>query len=65
MCDHMVPKHIQKQPIAFTTYLKTKNIQYKNQLLTLSQNEPYTYLGIRLVVSLQWNIKKETMTTKL
>lgn len=44
------PYNSKLQPLALTTYLKAQNIHYRNQpLLMLSQNEPYTYLGIRLI----------------
>jgi hypothetical protein len=53
------------QPLAFTTYLKAQNINYKQHLPILSQNEPYTYLGIRLVPSLKWAIQKEITIAKM
>lgn len=55
------PYNSKLQPLAFTTYLKAQNIHYKNQPLPmLSQNDPYTYLGIWLVPLLKWSIQKET-----
>jgi hypothetical protein len=53
------------QPLAFTAYLKAQNINYKQHLPILSQNEAYTYLGIRLVPSLKWAIQKDITIAKI
>ena len=44
----------------FKTYIQSQNIIYKFQNFPiLTQNEPYTYLGIYLTPSLKWNLQKE------
>ena len=65
MCNHRVPKQIKTTTYAFTTYLKAQNVNYKQHLPILSQNEPYTYLGIRLVPFLKWAIRKEITIAKM
>ena len=58
------PNKSKLQPLAFTTHLKAQNINYKQHLPILSQNEPYTYLGIRLIPFLKWAIRKEITVAK-
>ena len=50
----------------FKAQIQVTDITYRNQPIpVLHQNEPYTYLGIQLVPSLQWKIQIHTTTTKL
>lgn len=50
----------------FKTYIETTKITYRNQTIpTLHQNEPYIYLGIQLVPSLNWKIQIHIITTKV
>ena len=47
------PNKSKLSPQNFTTFLQTKNINFRNQSIPiLRQNEPYKYLGIHLVPSL-------------
>ena len=51
---------------AFKIHLENANINFWDQPIpTLSQHEPYVYLGINLVPSLQWKIQTHITTTKL
>lgn len=53
-------------PQAFKTQIQATNINFKNQpILVLTQHEPYVYLGINLVSSLQWKTQTRVATTKL
>lgn len=53
------------KPTTFKAYIQAQHIHFKNQpFLILTQNEPYTYLGIHLVPSLKWHIQKNTTMTK-
>ena len=48
------PNKSKLNPQAFKTQLRNTNINFRNQsILILSQHEPYVYLGINLVPSLQ------------
>ena len=60
--DIMPKKKIKTPTISFHPILKAHNINYKNQQLPIiSQNGPYTYLGVRLVPSLKWSIQIESL----
>jgi hypothetical protein len=49
----------------FKAFIQSQNITYNNKHFpTLTQNEPYTYLGIQLVPSLKWNLQKEITLKK-
>ena len=51
---------------AFKTHLTAININFRDQPIPiLSQHEPYVYLGIHLVSSLQWKTQTHVTTTKL
>ena len=51
---------------AFKTHIKNININFRNQPIPIiTQHEPYVYLGIHLVPSLQWKIQTHITTTKL
>ena len=51
---------------AFKNHLTAININFRNQPIPiLSQHEPYVYLGINLVPSLQWKTQTHVTTTKL
>ena len=51
---------------AFKTQLTAININFRNQPIPiLSQHEPYVYLGINLIPSLQWKTQTHITTTKL
>lgn len=59
------PNKSKLQPLTFTTYIKSHNIKYLQQHLPiLSQNEPYTYLGIKLVPSLKWSPQQHVISEK-
>ena len=60
------PNKTKMQPNKFKTYMTTQKISYKDQTLpVLHQNEPYVYLGIQLVPSLQWKLQTHITTTKI
>ena len=60
------PNKSKLNPQAFKTHLRNININFRNQSIPiLSQHEPYVYLGINLVPSLQWKIQTHITTTKL
>lgn len=60
------PNKSKLQPLAFTTYMKAQNINFKNQQLPIfKQNELYTYFGIKMKPSLKWNIQKELTIAKI
>lgn len=60
------PNKSKLSPTNFKHWLDNQNLTFRNQLiLTLHQNEPYTYLGIQLVPSLKWKLQIHTTTTKL
>ena len=48
------------KPNTFKAYIESQNVTYKTKNFpTLTQNEPYTYLGIQLIHSLKWNLQRE------
>jgi hypothetical protein len=52
--------------LAFKTQIQETYINYINKPIpVLSQNEPYTYLGINLAPSLKWKTQIHTTTTKV
>ena len=54
------PNKSKLKPNTFKASIQSQQITYKNKNFpTLTQNEPYTYLGIQLVPSLKWNLQKE------
>jgi hypothetical protein len=60
------PNKSKLNPQTFKAFLQIQNITYHNQPLpVLHQNEPYTYLGIQLISSLNWNIQIHVTITKL
>jgi hypothetical protein len=60
------PNHSKMNPITFKAFLQIKNISFHNHPIpVLHQNEPYLYLGIQLVPSLNWNIQTHVTSTKL
>ena len=60
------PNKSKISPLAFKTQIQATNIKYRNEPIpVLSQNEPYTYLGINLVPSLKWKTQIHTTTTKV
>ena len=60
------PNKTKLNPQAFKTHIKNININFRNQPIPiLSQHEPYVYLGINLVPSLQWKTQTHITTTKL
>ena len=47
------PNKTKTNPLAFKTQIQDTNINYRNEPIpVLSQNEPYTYLGINFAPSL-------------
>ena len=59
------PNKSKLKPNIFKALIQSHNITYKsNTFPTLTQNEPYTYLGIHLMPSLKWNIQRETTIQK-
>ena len=59
------PNKSKLKPNTFKAYIQSQNIVYKSKNFpTLTQNEPYTYLGIQLMPSLKWNLQKETTLNK-
>ena len=60
------PKHSKLNSQAFKAQLANANINFRGQPIPiLSQHEPYVYLGINLVPSLQWKTQAHITTTKL
>ena len=60
------PNKSKMSPLAFKTQIQVTNINYRNEPIpVLSQNEPYTYLGINLAPSLKWKTQIHTTTTKV
>jgi len=60
------PNKTKFSPTTFKAYLQSHNIQFRNKAFPiLHQNEPYKYLGIHLVPSLNWNIQINSIMTKL
>ena len=54
------------KPNTFRAYIQSQNITYKTQTFSiLTQNEPYTYLGIQLTPSLKWNLQKKITINKV
>ena len=59
------PNKSNLKPTIFKAYIQGQHIYFKNKPFpTLTQNEPYTYLGINLVPSLKWNIQKNITIEK-
>ena len=59
------PNKSKLKPTTFKAFIQSQNIQYKTKNFpTLTQNEPYTYLGIQLIPSLKWNLQKEITMKK-
>ena len=55
------PNKSNPKPTTFKAYVQAQHVHFKIQPFpTLTQNEPYTYLGIHLVPLLRWHIKKKT-----
>ena len=66
MRNHRMSKQIQINAQAFKTHLTAININFIIQPIPiLSQHEPYVYLEINLVSSLQWKTQTHVTTTKL
>ena len=60
------PNKSKLKPTTFKAYIQSQNITYNSQNFPiLTQNEPYTYLGIHLTPSLKWNLQKETTLIKV
>jgi hypothetical protein len=60
------PNQSKLNPQTFKALLQAHNISYRHQPIpVLHQHEPYTYLGIQLVPSLNWNIQTHCTTPKL
>ena len=60
------PNKSKLNPLTFKTKLQEANNNFRNQSIpTFSQHEPYVYLGINLVPSLQWKTQTHITTTKL
>ena len=58
------PNKSKMSPQVFKTQIQATNINYRNEAISvLSQNEPYTYLGINLAPSLKWKTQIHTTTT--
>ena len=59
------PNKSNLKPTTFKAYIQAQNIHFKNKPFPiLTQNEPYTYMGIHLVPSLKWNIQKDITMEK-
>ena len=59
------PNRSKLKPNTFKAFIQSQQITYKNKNFpTLTQNEPYTYLGIQLIPSLKWNLQKEITLKK-
>jgi hypothetical protein len=59
------PNKSKLKPNTFKAFIQSQHITYKNKTFpTLTQNEPYTYLGIQLVPSFKWNLQKEITLKK-
>ena len=59
------PNNSKLKPTTFKAFIQSQNITYKSKNFpTLTQNEPYTYLGIHLMPSLKWNLQKEITIQK-
>lgn len=53
------PNKSKVQLLTFTPYIESQNITYYHQFLPiLSQNDPYIYLGIKVISLLKWNLQK-------
>ena len=51
------PNKLKLKPNTFKAFIQPQHIIYKNKNFpTLTQNKPYTYLGIQLVPSFKWNL---------
>ena len=60
------PNKSKLKPTTFKAYIQSQNITYNSQNFpTLTQNEPYTYLGIHLTPSLKWNLQKDITLNKV
>jgi hypothetical protein len=60
------PNKSKMSPLAFKIQIQATNINYRNEPIpVLSQNEPYTYLGINIVPSLKRKTQIHTTTTKV
>ena len=60
------PNKAKLNPQAFKAHIHNMNINFRNQPIPiLSQHEPYVYLGIHLVPSLQWITQTHITTQKL
>ena len=60
------PNKSKVSPLTLKIQIQATNINYRNELIpVLHQNEPYTYLGINLALSLKWKTHIHTTTTKV
>ena len=60
------PNKSKLKPATFKAYIQSQNITYNYQNFPiLTQNEPYTYLGIHLTPSLKWNLQKDITIKKI
>ena len=59
------PNKSKFKPNIFKAYIQSQNFTYRNKNFPiLTQNEPYTYLGIQLTPSLKWNLQREITLQK-
>ena len=59
------PNKSKLKPNTFKAYIQSQNITYKSKNFpTLTQNKPYTYLGIHLMPSLKWKLQKDITLQK-
>ena len=60
------PNNSKLKPTTFKAYIQSQHITYNSQNFPiLTQNEPYTYLGVHLTPSLKWNLQKDITITKV
>ena len=60
------PNKSKLKPATFKAFIQSQNITYNYQNFPiLTQNEPYTYLGIHLTSSLKWNLQKDITLKKV
>jgi hypothetical protein len=60
------PNKSKLNPLNFKALITTHNISYRQQPIPiLTQDEPYTYLGIQLVHFFKWKLQIHLTTTKL
>lgn len=59
MCYLHVPQQIKSRTSTIKAFNLAQNIRFKNKPYpTLTQTEPYTYVGIHLVPTLKWKQQK-------